>query len=40
MKACAEYGREDVDNISKEVEGKDSDEVGMTLVVCNHVQNQ
>ena len=27
MKACAEYGREDVDNISKEVEGKEPEEV-------------
>lgn len=27
MKACAEYGREDVESISREVEGKTADEV-------------
>lgn len=27
VKACAEYGRDDVNNISKEVEGKEQDEV-------------
>ena len=27
MKACAEYGREDLDSVCKEVEGKSEEEV-------------
>ena len=30
MRACAEYGREDIDKICQEVEGKKSDEVRKT----------
>ena len=31
VKACAEYGREDTESISREVEGKDPKEVGLAV---------
>ena len=40
MKACAEYGREDVDSICKEVEGKSEEEVRRDVhVLCTCIDN-
>ena len=34
MKACAEHGRDGMDHVCKEVEGKTPEEVGATAVLC------
>lgn len=36
VRSCAEHGREDIDSICKEVEGKEPDEVGVCVCMCAH----